>query len=316
MKRTIITGGAGFIGSNLVRRICKNKKRNVVILDNYSNGGKKLLSHSLNLRNVKLFKKDLSFSIQNNAFFSNADLVYHFSANSDIALSAKSTSLDYKQTLFCTYQVLEACREQKIKKLVFSSGSGVYGDLDSFSPNEKYGPLLPISMYGATKLGAEAMISAYSFLFDITSYVFRFANVVGPYQTHGVAFDFIKRLQKNPKMLVVLGNGLQSKSYIHVEDVIDAMLLAQQTAKERVNIFNVGAGDYLTVREIADIVLKEMKLKNTKLKFGASRFGWKGDVPKVRFNDRKIRKLGWKNRYTSREAVTHAVRAMLAGQIK
>jgi UDP-glucose 4-epimerase len=316
MMKIVITGGAGFIGSNLCKKIIKQKNSTITVIDNLSNGKKDFLKDGIAKKKIHLIRSNLLNATKISDQIKKHSIIYHLSANSDISLSAQCTKIDINQTLLCTHKILDAARLNKVKKFVYTSGSGVYGNLDEFGPNESFGPLLPVSLYGATKLGAEALISAYSFLFDIQSFIFRFANVVGPNQTHGVAYDFIRKLKKNPKYLVVLGNGLQSKSYVHVSDVIKAMFLAQKRAVEKVNVFNVGSGDYITVREIAHIVIKEMKLKNTKIIYGKNTIGWKGDVAKVRINDTKIRSLGWSNSFSSAEAVTNAVKSMLAGEIK
>jgi len=176
---------------------------------------------------------------------------------------------------------------------------------------EDFGPLLPISMYGASKLGAEGIISAFCNMFDMQAWIFRFANVVGKKQTHGVGFDFIKKLKKNSNKLEILGDGTQSKSYIHISDVIEVMLFVIKNSKERVNIFNVATDDYTTVNEIARIVIEEMKLKNVEFVYTGGKRGWKGDVPVVRFDITKIHKLGWKAKYNSREAVRLSIQDLL-----
>lgn len=239
------------------------------------------------------------------------DSVIHLAANADIAASASQTDLDLKQTVLATFNVLEAMRLQKVGRIIYSSGSGVYGDVGEYAPAEDYGPLLPVSMYGATKLGAEALICAYSHLFGLQARIFRFANVVGPHQTHGVGYDFIRKLRKNPARLEILGNGLQSKSYIHVDDVINAIAHVSTLETSPVNIYNVGAGDYISVRRIAELVVEEMALTGVQITFGDTPFGWKGDVPVVRLNDNKLRKLGWASKYGSEEAVRRSLREML-----
>jgi UDP-glucose 4-epimerase len=242
------------------------------------------------------------------------DCVIHLAANADIAASACETDLDLKQTVLATYNVLEAMRRNAINDLIFASGSGVYGNIGDLAPKEDFGPLYPVSMYGATKLSAEALISAYSSLFGIKARVFRFANVIGPNQTHGVAFDFIKRLMNDPSNLQVLGDGYQSKSYIHVDDIIDALILVKQKSlPELINTFNVGTGDYITVRRIVEIVIDEMELSNVKVDYGETPYGWKGDVPVVRLNDDKLRSLGWSPKYSSEEAMRLSIQQMLAG---
>ena len=200
-------------------------------------------------------------------------------------------------------------KENGISNIVYTSGSGVYGNLGEGAPEEDYGPLMPVSLYGATKLSAEALISAYCNLFDMTANVFRFANVVGPYQTHGVSFDFVNRLKADSSHLRVLGDGYQSKSYVHVSDVIKAILhcLALGNSTKNFDVYNVSSGDYLTVREIAEIAIGKLHLKGIPIKYGESNIGWPGDVPVVRFDDRKLRKSGWTNEFSSQEAISDAI---------
>ena len=239
------------------------------------------------------------------------NFVIHLSANPDIARGSIETDLDIRQSVLGSYNVLEAMRNQGIKQLAFTSGSGVYGDVGSVETAENYGPLFPVSMYGASKLGAEAIISAFCHMFGMTSWFFRFANVVGGRQTHGVGYDFLRKLRKDPGKLVILGNGLQSKSYIHVSDAISAMLIAIRNTDDPVNVFNVATGDYISVNEIAQIVCDEMGLREVEFSYTGGERGWTGDVPVVRLNSERIRKLGWRPKYSSAEAVRHSMRELL-----
>ena len=240
------------------------------------------------------------------------DAVFHFAANPDIARGMKEPDLDLKQSIIATFNVLEAMRHNNVRFLFYPSGSGVYGDVGLTKTAESFGPLLPISMYGACKLGAEAVISAMCHMFDMQAWIFRFANVVGKRQTHGVAFDFIRRLKNDSTTLEILGDGTQSKSYIHVDDVLDAVFFAREKANDRVNLFNVATDDYLTVREIADLVVEEMSLRNVQYRFLGGDRGWKGDVPKVRFDLDLIHNLGWYAKRNSREAMRQSIREMLS----
>lgn len=239
------------------------------------------------------------------------DVVIHFAANPDIAKAMLEPNLDLKQSTLATFNVIESMRLNGINKLLYPSGSGVYGDVGEIETAENYGPLLPISMYGAGKLGAEAVISAMCYMFDMQAWIFRFANIIGERQTHGVAFDFINKLKSNPKELKILGNGKQSKSYIHVEDVLDAIFYVFENSNEKVNIFNVATEDYLTVTEIAELVIGEMRLKEVSINYTGEDRGWKGDVPKVRFNLDKIHQLGWVAKYSSSDAMKKSIQQML-----
>ncbi len=198
-----------------------------------------------------------------------------------------------------------------MKRLLYASGSGVYGETGLLEVAENYSPMLPISTYGASKLSGEVLLCSYCHMFGIAGRAFRFANVVGPRQTHGVAYDFIRRLGEDPRRLRILGDGQQSKSYIHVDDVLDAMLLLHRLGGDGFNVFNVATADYLTVREIADVVAGALGIEGVEYEFTGGDRGWKGDVPVVRFNTSKIRGLGWTNRRTSRQAMADAVNAMI-----
>jgi UDP-glucose 4-epimerase len=224
--------------------------------------------------------------------------------------------LIFDQGTKLTHSVVEAMRESGVRRILYASGSGVYGDLGELQIDEDYGPLLPVSTYGASKLAGEALITAYCYMFDFTACIFRFANVVGPRQTHGVGFDFLRRLQRDPSRLNVLGDGSQSKSYIHVTDVVKAVLLANTDAPQPVAVYNVATGDYITVKEIAALAVECAggPADSVSVQFGTGNRGWKGDVPIVRLNTDRIRRLGWRHSMSSREALRSSMMAMLADQ--
>lgn len=309
MANIFITGGLGFIGSALTKRLI-GCGHSVTIYDNFSNGKESFLEASRDSTALSIIRGDLLDLSALTDAINGAECVFHLSANADIALSAQDTSLDLKQTVIATYNVLEAMRIRQIRKLIYSSGSGVYGDLGAYAPREDHGPLRPVSMYGATKLGAEALISAFASLFDMKTAIFRFANVIGPNQTHGVAFDFINKLKDTPGRLEVLGDGMQSKSYIHVEDVIAAMTLIMDNLKTTVETFNASSGDYITVKEIAELVVAEAGEGDVEIVYGETSGGWAGDIPVVRLDDSKLRSNGWKSTYSSREAMVSSIKSM------
>lgn len=303
MQKAIVTGGMGFIGINLTQRLLQDGWE-IKIIDNLSTPYPKSPKF---MDDIEFLKCDLADSSNLKKYLCDADVVFHLSANSDISKSAVDTFIDVQQTILNTYNVLEAMRENGLQKIVYTSGSGVYGNLGTYAPSEEYGPLNPVSLYGATKLSAEALISSYCDLFGIDGVIFRFANVVGPYQTHGVSYDFVNRLHKNSEHLQVLGNGMQSKSYVHVNDVVSAMLLGL-CQNSHLSVYNVSSGDYISVRDIAEIVIKEMGLETTQILYQESNIGWPGDVAVVRFDDKKIRKLGWVNQFNSRDAIIDSVK--------
>jgi UDP-glucose 4-epimerase len=196
-----------------------------------------------------------------------------------------------------------------VPRITYASGSGVYGDLGLQEVDESFGPLVPISTYGASKLACEAMLAAYTHMFGIHAAVFRFANVVGARQTHGVTYDFVRRLRENPTRLTILGDGSQSKSYIHVSDVVAAMTMLTDQGWEGFEVFNAGTGDYISVTEIADLAVERMGLRDVDYIYGGGSRGWKGDVPVVRFRSDKLVSRGWRCKYMSRDALADSIDA-------
>ncbi len=306
-----VTGGAGFIGSTMVDKLFEDKDAEVTVFDNFCSGQMTYIDKHLENKKFKLVKGDLLNLPLLKESIKNHDFVYHFAANPDIAKAMVETDLDLRLGVIATYNLVEAMRVNNLNKIVYTSGSGVYGDVGYTETAEDFGPLLPSSMYGASKLGAEGIISAFCHMFEMQAWIFRFANVVGRNQTHGVAYDFIRKLKENPNKLLILGDGTQSKSYVHVDDVIAAVQLVLEKSKNKVNVYNVASGDYITVKEIADIVTKEMGLSNVKYEYSGGDRGWKGDVPIVRFNLDKIHILGWKAKYSSKDSVVFSTREML-----
>ncbi|MBF0595776.1 MAG: NAD-dependent epimerase/dehydratase family protein [Candidatus Omnitrophica bacterium] len=203
-------------------------------------------------------------------------------------------------------------RKTGVKRLFYASGSGVYGDTGLSDVAEDYSPKLPISTYGASKLACEALIGAYCHMFGFSASAFRFANVVGPQQTHGVGYDFVRRLIKDPHELQILGDGTQSKSYIYITDVIKAMRMLEKMALKGLTYYNVSTLDHINVKEIAGIVVDVMALKHVRFVYMGGDRGWRGDVPVVRLNSDKIRSLGWSNVLTTKEAIYASVRSIYA----
>lgn len=309
--KVLVTGGAGFIGSQLADFLL-TKGHQVVVLDNYSWGKREFLEHNLKNINYQFIKLDLlDYKNLVKILPSDIDTVFHLAANSDIARGADDPIIDFKNTTTITFNLLQAMREKKIKKIFFTSGSGVYGDVGKTLTAENFGPLLPISMYGATKLSAEGMISAFVNLFDMQAFILRPANIIGPRATHGVIFDFINRLKETPNKLIVSGDGSQSKSYLYISDVIDAINLVWTKSKLPVNLFNISSDSFITVKEIASMVVEEMGLEKAQIVYSGGKRGWKGDVPIVRIDNRKIEKLGWKSKHSSKEAVRKTIRLLL-----
>jgi len=306
-----ITGGAGFIGSQLADKLAIEQKQ-ITVFDNLSSGKRDFLKQNLNRENFHLVVGDLLEIEQlEEALSSKIDIVFHLAANPDIAKGIKDPTLDFNQTIVATFNLLQVMKKKGIKKLVYLSGSGVYGDVGTMFTAENFGPLLPVSMYGASKLSAEGLISAFAHLYHIQSWIFRPANIIGSRATHGVVFDFINKLKVDKKKLLILGDGQQSKSYLYVSDVLDAISLGLTSGKELVSIFNIASKTYITVNEIADIVIKKMNLRNVTITHTKGKIGWPGDVPMVRIENKKLESFGWSVKYTSRQAVERAIEELL-----
>ncbi len=300
--RILVTGGAGFIGSHMVDRLM-SEGHEVVVYDNLSSGKREFVEHHMGKENFRFVHADLLDFETLNREMKGVDLVYHVAANPDVRLGAKDTKVHMEQNVLATYNVLEAMRLNDVRDIVFTSTSTVYGEAKKIPTPEDYGPLVPISLYGASKLAAEAFIMAYVHNFGMKAVIYRFANIVGPRSTHGVIYDFIMKLKKNPKELEILGDGTQTKSYLYVEDCVDAIIFGYENRREDVEIFNIGSEDWINVRKIADIVVEEMRLKNVVYRFTGGKRGWKGDVPKMLLSIEKIKSYGWKPKRNSEESV-------------
>jgi UDP-glucose 4-epimerase len=311
LKKYFIAGGAGFVGSHLVRKIFnEDNDSKITIYDNFSSGKKWHLEEIINSGNLTIIEADIKDIEKLTESIKDHDIVYHFASNPDIAKAMTQPDIDFWEGTYLTNNVLEAMRRTGVKNLLYASGSGVYGDAKFIEADEDYSPQLPISTYGASKLSCEVMICSYCYMFDMNAAAFRFANVVGPNQTHGVGYDFVKKLLQDNSKLEILGDGSQSKSYIYVSDVLDAMRLIEKNYLKGYSYFNVGTKDYITVKEIADIAIDILKLENVEYKFAGGDRGWKGDVPVVRFNTDKIRSKGWSNKYNAAEAIRHSIQSI------
>jgi UDP-glucose 4-epimerase len=311
--KALVTGGAGFIGSHLVNRLLQSERtEKVVVYDNFISGQRSYLRDLTSDRRLSVVEADLKDVGQIREAMTDCDTVFHLAANPDIAKAVTQPEIDFWEGTYLTQNVVEAMRQTGATRIFYTSGSGVYGDAPAVDFPESYGPCIPISTYGASKLASESLIAAYCHLFGLGARVFRFANVVGPRQTHGVGYDFIRRLKRDSTTLRILGDGTQKKSYVHVDDVLEAIFLVEANAAKPYDVFNVATDDYVTVRQIADlaVTIAGLRLEEVRYEFTGGDRGWKGDVPIVRFDCSKIKSLGWRNRRTSAEALKDAMEAM------
>ncbi len=286
--KIFIAGGAGFVGQAATRLFTE-------------------LGHTVRIydKRVPVVGSGVCADIQDVElladYMKGYDIVFHLASNADIAISAVTPTIDFVEGTQLTQKILEAMRLSGVKRIIYFSGSGVYGEVPGANFKEDYGPLLPISPYGASKLASEALISAYVHMFGMSATIFRPANIVGAGQTHGVGYDFLKKLRKDPLSLRVLGDGTQSKSYIHINDVLGAVVMAMD--ESITGTFNIATDNFVTVKEIAETAVKVMEAKGCDVQYGSSDRGWHGDVPQIRLNCSRLRSLGWEPEHTSAEAI-------------
>jgi UDP-glucose 4-epimerase len=315
IRRVCVVGGAGFIGGHFADRLLASEAtQKLTVYDNFSSGREwHLAAHQADPR-LSVVRKDVRELDALAAAMDGHDTVIHLASNPDIARAMTDPAVDFDQGTLLTHHVAEAARRTGVRMVLYASGSGVYGDLGQHEAAEDHGPLIPVSTYGASKLAGEALLASYAAMFGLTARAFRFGNVVGPRQTHGVGFDFIRRLLADPHCLRILGDGRQSKSYIHVDDVVEAVLQAAHQASGSYAVFNVATGDYVTVTEIAELAMEVVGLPagSTRFDYTGGDRGWRGDVPVVRINTDRIRALGWKNERTGRQALRASMESMLA----
>jgi UDP-glucose 4-epimerase len=313
----LVTGGAGFIGSNLVDNLMKHEYE-VVVLDNLSNGNLNNIRQWLRNERFHLVRGDLKNATDLQKAVDNVELVFHLAANPEVRVGQTNPSVHFKENLVATFNLLEAMKKsQMAKTLIFASTSTIYGEASVMPTPENYGPLVPISLYGASKLGCESLACSYAYTFGVRALILRLANVVGLRATNGVIVDFIKKLRANPKRLEILGDGTQTKSYLHINDCIGAIEYLTElflASEKRVDIYNVGAFDQIGVGRIAEIVTEQMKLPNVQLRFTGGvdgGRGWLGDVKLMHLSIKKLRDAGWKPKYGSEQAVKLATKALL-----
>ena len=316
-SKVLVTGGAGFIGSHLVDRLM-NMGYFVRVVDNLSSGSLDNVKSWLGNSRFEFFRGDLKDQAVAKKAVNGVDVVFHLAANSEVRVGEVDPGVHFRENLLVTFNVLEAMRKSKSARLiVFFSSSTVYGEPNELPTPEEYAPLLPISIYGASKLGCEALISAYCHTFGFRAIIFRLANIVGGRLTHGVIVDFIRKLRENPKELEILGDGNQTKSYLHIKDAFDAIFLALESFlknEKTIEVYNVGSVDQVNIKRIAEIVGDEMGFRSLKLKFTGGidgGRGWRGDVKAMLLSVDKLLALGWKPSLKSEEAIRLSCRELL-----
>lgn len=308
--KILVTGGAGFIGSHLCDVLIADG-HNVTVVDNLVLGKVENIHHLIDNPNFRFFKEDLNNGHAMDMIFKDGefDMVYHLAANSDIQKGGKDPMVDYQLTFNTTFNVLQMMKKYEVKKFFFASTSAIYGETYDVL-NEDYGPLKPVSNYGAGKLASEAFISAFASTYHIQTWITRFPNVVGERFTHGVIYDFIHKLQKNPNELEVLGNGEQCKPYVYVKDLVAGIQFVINNSNEPYNVYMLGSDTRTKVKEIAAMVIEEMGL-NASIRYTGGDRGWVGDVPEFRYDLTKVNNLGWKASYDSNGAVRKAIQMAL-----
>ena len=305
----IVTGGAGFIGSHLVDALV-GRGDEVLVIDNLASGDEANLKAHLEEERIRFLKANLLDDGWQEQL-KGADRIYHLAADPDVRGSVRTPAMMFANNVVATERVLEAMRAQDVPEIVFTSTSTVYGEASVIPTPETYAPMEPISIYGASKLAGEALISAYCASFAMRAWVFRFANIIGERSNHGVIWDFMHKLKDNPRELEILGDGKQTKSYLEVTACVEGILYAAEHSDDTFNFFNVGSDDWISVTEIADVIVEEMGLTDVTYRFTGGDRGWVGDVPRMQLGVEKMKALGWVPPVTSAESVRTAVRALL-----
>ena len=306
--KALVTGGAGFIASHLEDFLIENGW-NVIGAD--MSDDMKHITHLMDNDSFEYQKIDINDRNDLRDASKGCDFVFHLAANSDIRAGNKNAEIDFRNTFMTTKNVLDVMVENSIGNIFFSSTSAIYGNKPGVNLKEDEGDLRPLSHYGAYKLASESIISSYTHMYSLNSLIFRFPNVVGPRLTHGVIFDFINKLRKNPKELEILGNGLQNKQYVHVLELVKGIASFSERIEDGMNIYNISTDSFIDVNKIADIVCEGMNLKNVQYRYTGGSVGWKGDVPSFSYDINKAKSKGWAFKHDSEQSVRETVKAVL-----
>jgi len=319
MEKILVTGGAGFIGSHLVDRLVEEGYE-VKVIDNLSSGSLENLKDHIERKEIEFIKGDLKNKEDCEKSVKDVEVIFHLAANPEVRLSTVRPEVHFNENVVATFNLLEAARSiGTVEKIIFASSSTVYGDAKEIPTPESH-EMRPISIYGASKASCEALICAYAHLYGFKAVSLRLANIIGPRSGHGVIYDFIMKLKRNPKELEILGDGTQRKSYLYITDTVDAFIKVMKEFNKMYEVYNVGNKDWITVNEIAKIVVEEMGLKDVKFKYRLTTKdgrGWPGDVKYMLLSISKIeRELKWRPEYSSKDAVRMTARALITKILK
>jgi UDP-glucose 4-epimerase len=312
--RYFIVGGAGFLGSHFTDALlAEPQTRGVTLFDNFSSGREWHYQEHQNDPRLHVVRADAGDLDALIATMAGHDWVIHLAANPDIARAEQCPEIDFYRGTLLTNNVVEAMRRAGVCRILYASGSGVYGDAGDTVLAEDYAPMVPVSPYGASKLAGEALIASYCAMFGLHACVLRCGNIIGARQTHGVGFDFLRSLMAKPRRLRILGDGEQRKPYIHASDVVAAALCATKKTAAPFSVFNVATDDALTVTEIARLTVETLGLSRLPaFEYSGGPRGWRGDVPLVRLDSTRIRSLGWFPKWNSREAMRQSLEELIA----
>jgi len=308
--KVLVTGGAGFIGSHLVDKLIE-EGYGIKVIDNLRSGSLENLSKHKDDPRLEVIIGDLKKPEDISKAIDGVDAVFHYAANPEVRVSTTNPEIHFNENVVATFNLLEAVRKSDVKEIVFASSSTVYGEPEAIPVSED-APIKPVSVYGASKAACESLIHAYSKLYSIKAVIVRYANVVGPRLKHGVIWDFIMKLREDPNILEILGDGKQEKGYIYIDDAVEATMMAWKKT-EHFDVYNVASNDWITVDEIADLVIESMKLKNLRRVYRPllHGIGWPGDVKKIALKIDKLKSIGFTPKKSSREAIKATAEAMI-----
>ncbi|MEL9909410.1 MAG: NAD-dependent epimerase/dehydratase family protein [Sulfolobales archaeon] len=309
-SKILVTGGAGFIGSHIVDRLM-GEGFSVRVVDNLSSGRLENIEQWLGNHRFEFFRGDLKSYSDALEAVKGVDVVFHFAANPEVRVSTTNPRVHFEENVVATFNLLEAMRERGVKEIIFASSSSVYGEPETI-PVDENAPMKPVSVYGASKAACENLIHSYSKLYGIKAVILRYANVIGPRLRHGVIYDLLMKIKRSREVLEVLGDGTQTRSYIYIADAVEATIAAWRNSREEYNVYNVGSEDWITVREVVNIILSELRLDNVRIVYRPvlHGVGWPGDVKRIALAIDKLKKLEFTPRHKSREAVAKTVREL------